>query len=227
MHSDVGTWGPIKTFLTDVLSVDLKKEPAFFDTFDAKALREIIETQKKVVQLQKDRYVNGEKSQRTLFQICIVCDDMGDDESIMRYSANAQLIKHLFVAGRHYGISTWLSIQKLRFAQNAVRVNANGLITFRTQNEKEYLALAEEASALLDKDTFRRVYQLATKEPYSFLYMKLDAKKLSDIFYIRFEKKITFPEEDSDDDVSPSEQDPPVYSHSSLRSTQGRAARRR
>ena len=93
--------------------------------------------------------------------------------------------------------------------------------------EKEYLALAEEASALLDKDTFRRVYQLATKEPYSFLYMKLDAKKLSDIFYIRFEKKITFPEEDSDDDVSPSEQDPPVYSHSSLRSTQGRAARRR
>ena len=89
VHSDVGTWGPIKKFLTDVLQVDLKKEPAFFDTFDAKALREIIETQKKVVQLQKDRYVNGEKSQRKLWQIVIVIDDFGDDESIMRYSANA------------------------------------------------------------------------------------------------------------------------------------------
>jgi len=87
-----------------------------------------------------------------------------------------------------------------------VRVNANGLITFRTRNEKEYLALAEEASAFLDKDQFRRVYQLATKEPYSFLYMKLDAKKLNDIFYIRFEKKIPFLDEEDEDE---SEEDEP------------------
>ena len=106
----------------------------------------------------------------------MIVDDFGDDESVTRYSANAQLIKHLFVAGKHYGISTWLSIQKLRFAQNAVRVNANGLLTFRTRNQKEYEALAEEASALLDKETFRSVYDLATKKPFSFLFFKLDAK---------------------------------------------------
>ena len=152
------------------------------------------------MQRQKDRYQSGDKSQRQFFSILVI-DDFGDDEAVMRYSANAQLIKHLYVAGRHHGISTWLSIQKLRFAQNAVRVNATGLLTFRTRNQKEYEALAEEASALVDKETFRRVYDAATKEPFSFLFMKLNARELNDIFYVRFEKRITFP----DDDLSPQE----------------------
>jgi len=218
VHTDISSWGPIKKHLENDLHIDLKKEPAFFDTFDAKALREIIETQKKVAMRQKERYQSGDRSQRRLFSILIVIDDFGDDESVMRYSANAQLIKHLYVAGRHHGISTWLSIQKLRFAQNAVRVNATGLLTFRTRNQKEYEALAEEASALVDKETFRRVYDAATKEPFSFLFMKLNARELNDIFYVRFEKRITFP----DDDLSPPPE-PHDDSSSSAQSTRGRA----
>ena len=142
VHTDISSWGPIKKHLENDLHIDLKKEPAFFDTFDASALRQIIETQKKVAQRQKDRYQSGDKSQRQLCSILVIIDDFGDDDAVMRYSANAQLIKHLYVAGRHHGISTWLSIQKLRFAQNAVRVNATGLLTFRIRNQKEYEALA-------------------------------------------------------------------------------------
>ena len=77
-----------------------------------------------------------------------------------------------------------------------MRVNATGLLTFRTRNQKEYEALAEEASALVDKESFRNVYDAATKEPFSFLFKKLNARELNDIFYVRFEKKITFPEDD-------------------------------
>ncbi len=36
------------------------------------------------------------------------------------------------------------------------------------------------------------LYQMATKDPYSFLYINLVAPKLDDTFFITFTKKITF-----------------------------------
>ena len=34
------------------------------------------------------------------------------------------------------------------------------------------------------------LYNLATSEPYSFLYVKLTAKTKNDMFFIRFDKKL-------------------------------------
>ena len=59
---------------------------------------------------------------------------------------------------------------------------------------KEYESVEEEISALVDKKTFRALYEAATKEPFSFLFVKLNAKTLDETFMIRFEKKITFGE---------------------------------
>ena len=34
------------------------------------------------------------------------------------------------------------------------------------------------------------IYNLATNEPYSFLYVKLNEKKRNDMFYVRYDKKL-------------------------------------
>ena len=41
------------------------------------------------------------------------------------------------------------------------------------------------------------MYQAATKDPYSFWYILLPAKRKEDMFFLRFEQKITV---DSDED---------------------------
>ena len=49
--------------------------------------------------------------------------------------------------------------------------------------------------SVMDKKTLLKVYQETTKEPYSFLYVKLTAKTIEDMFYSNFNKKVTFAKE--------------------------------
>jgi hypothetical protein len=58
------------------------------------------------------------------------------------------------------------------------------------RNAKDLEALLEELSALYDKNTILEIYRAATEGPHNFLYLNLTAKKLSDMFYLNFEKKI-------------------------------------
>ena len=51
-------------------------------------------------------------------------------------------------------------------------------------------AWIEEISALADKKTLLDIYQLATQEPYSFLYIKLTEKDINKIFIIKFNQNI-------------------------------------
>ena len=45
---------------------------------------------------------------------------------------------------------------------------------------------------MLPRKEFTELYQLATKEPYSFLYINLVAKTLNTMFYIKFKQTVTF-----------------------------------
>ena len=56
------------------------------------------------------------------------------------------------------------------------------------------LLFVDEACALIDKQTLLQIYQLATEEPFSFLYCNLVAKQKNDIFMINYGKKINFEE---------------------------------
>ena len=64
------------------------------------------------------------------------------------------------------------------------------LFVFRLRSQQELEAFAEEVSALVDKKTVMRYYREATEEPYSFLYVRLEAKKPEDIFWERFEHRL-------------------------------------
>jgi len=140
--NDTSTWGPVKKHLEKDKGIDLKKEPAFFEDFDIAAMQGIIDRHKKIVQTQKDR---GEKR---LYSVLIIVDDFADDQRVMRRGKNGQMLNQLFLKGRHWGISTILSVQKLTLVSTPCRVNATGLLAFKVRNYKEYEAIESESSAL-------------------------------------------------------------------------------
>ena len=78
------------------------------------------------------------------------------------------MLNTLLVRGRHMQISTFMSVQKMRLAGSILRVNAQALCVFRLRNRLELDAIIEELSAVYDKTTLMEMYELATREPYSF-----------------------------------------------------------
>ena len=61
---------------------------------------------------------------------------------------------------------------------------------FRLRNRLELDAIIEELSAVYDKNTLVEMYELATRDPYSFWYIHLAAKRREDMFFLRFEKRM-------------------------------------
>ena len=61
-----------------------------------------------------------------------------------------------------------------------IRVNATALYVYRLRNYKDLETFIEEVSAVADKKTLMELYNLATSEPFSFLYVKFTAKSKVD-----------------------------------------------
>lgn len=180
VHID-STWLPIRDFIRKHLKVDLDKEECMFDHLDNGKLEEIIETQKRITQAQKNR---GDKK---LFGIAIYLDDVADDVSITRYNT---LLWSLYVRGRHWGISVCTATQKFRALANIIRINITALCIFRLRSQLEIDALLEELSALYDKRTLLKMYTIATEAPHAFWYIDLSAKRREDMFYVNFLQKM-------------------------------------
>ena len=174
------TWKPVKEYIEKSLKVNPDKEKIYFDHFDPSELENIISTQRKIAEHMKTQ------NHTKIFQILIVIDDFADDYKM----SHNQLLNSLFTRGRHSFISTIVSTQKYRAISNIVRVNATNLYVFRLRNAGDLEAFIEEVSAVADKKTLLQLYQTATAEPYSFLFVKLNAKHINDIFYIRYDKKL-------------------------------------
>ena len=181
-------WLPVKKYVEEGLGVDPKKEKCFYSEWDAGALQEIVDQQRKLIEYQK-----GQKDKK-LHGICIIVDDFADDPRIMHAAGGAaaggSMLNTLFVRGRHLCISTLVSSQKLRLVSSTIRVNLQFLCVWRLRNQHELESLLEEVSAVYDKKTLMQMYHLATDEPYSFWYILLTAKRREDMFFMRFEKRL-------------------------------------
>ena len=57
----------------------------------------------------------------------------------------------------------------------------------RLRNYKELECLLEELSALYPAPVIRALYEKATEEPHSFLWVNLMAKKKEDMFWLRLD----------------------------------------
>ena len=100
------------------------------------------------------------------------------------------ILHALYTRGRHNSISTITATQKFAAIAPIIRVNATELYVYRLRNYKDLETFIEEVSAVTDKKTLLQIYNLATSEPYSFLYVNLRAKTKNEMFHIRFNKKI-------------------------------------
>ena len=55
---------------------------------------------------------------------------------------------------------------------------------------KDLETFIDEVRAVYEKATLLKIHNMATEAPYSFLYVKSNAKSTKDLFYICFDKKI-------------------------------------
>jgi hypothetical protein len=52
------------------------------------------------------------------------------------------------------------------------------------------MTLCEELSGIYDQNTLLEMNRAATEEPFSFLFIRLDAKTRQEMFYLRFEQRL-------------------------------------
>lgn len=176
------TWLPVKKYIESDMKVQhTEDEPIYFDHYDPEALYKIINTQQKVIEYQK------KQNHKKLFSVLIIVDDFADDP---KFSRQSKILHALYTRGRHNSISTITATQKFSSIAPIIRVNATELYVYRLRNYNDLQTFIEEISALIDKKTLLEIYNLATSEPFSFLYVNLRAKKKNDIFHIRFDKRI-------------------------------------
>jgi len=173
----------IKDYQTNIMKVEEKEDKLYFDHYNVEDLENIISQQHEVIMHMK------EKKMKNLFSILIIVDDFADDPSFSRHSKS---LWGLFSRGRHNQISVICSTQKYKAMASIIRLNVSCMVIFRLKNNSDLESFLEELSGTLngDKKALLEIYNIATKEPYSFLYVNLNAKNINDMFYINFNQKI-------------------------------------
>jgi hypothetical protein len=175
------SWEPVKKYIEKELKINTEKEKVYFDEYNHADLENVIETQYKLIDhMKKQEY-------KKLYNILIVIDDFADNPSFTRHS---KLLHSLYTRGRHLMISTITSTQVFNALSPIIRKNITQLYVYKLRNYKDLEAVLEELSALADKKTLLDMYKLATDEPHSFWYINLIAKRVSDMFFIQFNKRL-------------------------------------
>ena len=176
------TWDPVKKYIEKVMKVKhTDEEPIYFDHYNPGALENIITTQHKLAEYMKR---NGHNK---IFQILVVIDDFADSPQFTRQS---KLLHALYIRGRHTFIGTITATQVFNALSPIIRKNITELYVYRLRNYRDLESLIEELSALYDKKTLLQLYNIATDEPHSFLYINLVAKNKSEMFFMNFDRKL-------------------------------------
>ena len=125
------TWKPVKDYIRDHIKPN-DREKCYFDSYEPSELEQVIKTQQKVIDYQK------EQKHKDLYQILIVIDDFADDTNFTRKS---QLLHQLYIRGRHYMISTITSTQVYKQISPIVRKNMTHLFIYRLRNYADLQAI--------------------------------------------------------------------------------------
>ena len=173
-------WDPVREFAKGL------KDASFHPEWDEQALHEILDKQRARI-----KELKAAKSKKPLPQILTVIDDHADSPHIMHRAGT--ILTTLFIRGRHFGSSTWLSSQKLTAISTVARVNFRFMLVWRLRNQKEILSLMEELSALYPIPVLYEMYEAAiSDQDHSFWFIDLVQKQKHNMFYIRFEEKLVY-----------------------------------
>ena len=198
IHVD-SVWHPVKEYIEKTLKVNPKKEKVYFDEFHKEDLEEILEQQYKISQYQKDHKF------KKLFATLVVVDDFADQVSFSKHNS---MLNALYIRGRHFGVNIVSSTQKFNSLSTIIRVNSRQLYFFKMRNYKDIQTMIDELSTLLKKrnflsdknihnakNTLLDIYEKATEEKFSFLFVNLMESNFNGVFKIRFDKKVIVDDE--------------------------------
>jgi len=110
---------------------DQEKDPTFQDDLNPAFIEKIMMKNKEVNQHQKDEG----RSQR--FSTLVVIDDFAHRQDVLH--KNGSIIDRLYMTGRHFGISTIVSSQKIKALSSAIRMNPNGLFLFKLRANSDLI----------------------------------------------------------------------------------------
>ncbi len=123
----------------------------------------------------------------------VVIDDLADNKECCR---NSRLLHSLYTRGRHSCISTICATQKFTALSPIIRVNATELYVFRLRFFIDLQTFLDEVSGLLgDKKALLERYHHAMQTEYNFLYCRLCASNINDMFFSGFGEKLVVDEE--------------------------------
>ena len=106
----------------------------------------------------------------------------------------------LYVRGRHNALTVITSVQAYRALSRIIRVNSRQLFFFTMRNYKEIETLTEELAAMLinkkmladtkniaeAKRLLLEIYNQATEEQFSFMYVNLMKQDVNEVFMKNF-----------------------------------------
>ena len=194
-------WTPVKDYVEKRLKVDTNKEKVFFDTFNIDEMQKVLDLQHKINQYQKK---NGFSK---LYSVLFLIDDFIDQASFAKHNI---LLNALYIKARHYGVNIISSSQKYNGLSTTIRTNSRQLIFFKLRNYKEVESVLDELAGVLiskkavadmkslhqAKQILLEIYNVATEEPFSFLFVNLMQSDIDKMFMVRFEKYITIDEDE-------------------------------
>ena len=167
---------------------DQSKEPLVFENFQMSKLGSIIEEQRQIVEACRKKKIAPP-------QIAIILDDLAERADILQTrkggACGGSHVLSLAVSGRHSQITWCICAQKMSMISRGIIAQVRCLIVGRLRSNHEIDVLAEELSGLAgSKDEALALLDYATREPYSFLFCRLDAKTRRDTFWLKFEKRL-------------------------------------
>ena len=121
-------------------------------------------------------------------KILIVYDDVVADKKFM----GTKSFLHSFVASRHYNASVIICTQKFNSVPRTCRLQANAIMYFKGTNSERETLVTEFGPCGYNKKETIAIFDYATKDPYSFIFINLMApraeryrKNLKDILRLK------------------------------------------
>ena len=193
-------WTPVKKYIENDLNVNPEKE-VYFDTFNIDEMQKVLDLQHKINQFQK------KNEHPKLFSVLFLIDDFIDQASFAKHN---NLLNALYIKARHYGVNIISSSQKYNGLSTTIRTNSRQLIFFKLRNYKEVESVLDELAGVLiskkamsdmkslhqAKQLLLEIYNVATEEPFSFLFVNLMQPDINKMFMVRFQKYITIDDGD-------------------------------
>jgi len=152
----------------------------FNDSIMEEILKDIKECKKEMKEQEKNDYNEDE------YHFLIVVDDLSQS-----FLPIKSLIVKTILKTRHLKLSWIITTQRYRNICTPIRGQISKFICFFTQNRLEIEAISESCDK--DFEQFKKLFEYATNEPHSFLY--IDSAKNPPVFYKNFNEMIITTEE--------------------------------